>query len=592
MNYQAPVRDIIFSLFQEAGFERLMGGNNSSLEKDDAGLVKSILEEAGKFSSEIIAPMSWTGNQQKAVLAEGHVTVAAEFVNAYKQLIEAGWTTLAASSDYGGQGLPLSLSNAVYDMLNANLAFTLCPMLSNGAVEALAAHASDELKNTYLPKLISGEWAGTMNLTEPQAGSDVGALNTKAEPVGDGTYKIKGVKIYITYGDHNMSENIIHLVLARLPDAPEGTKGISLFLVPKFFVNDDGTLGSKNDVKCIGLEEKLGIHASPTCVMSYGDNDGAIGWLIGAENKGMNAMFTMMNNARLHVGLQGVGVAERATQLAMAYAQERKQSRAFDAIAGDHEPISISGHPDVKRMLLAMRSLTDAARAICYENGVLHDLAHQNNDPEAKALNDLLTPISKSFSTDIANEVAALGVQVHGGMGFIEETGAAQHVRDARILTIYEGTNGIQAIDLIGRKLPLDNGGVVATFIAQIQQTADDCTAHNAPVLNEIGRTLNDAIIDLKATTDWMLDAQQPRADKMAGATPYQRLFSLVAGGHYLARGALKAVDQEQSGFEKRKISTAHFFTLNLLPEVSSLKQSIINGGSCLADIDVTCLSA
>ncbi|MGC6471995.1 MAG: acyl-CoA dehydrogenase [Parvibaculales bacterium] len=588
MSYNAPVNDISFSLFHEAGFDRLFAGNTDGL---DADLAKSILDEAGRFSSEVIAPISWTGDQEKAELTEAGVVVPQAFVDAYRQLVDGGWPTLAAPTEFGGQGLPLSLSNAVYDMLNSNIAFTLCPMLTNGAVEALTAHASDELKAKYLPKIISGEWSGTMNLTEPQAGSDVGALKTKAEPVGDGSYRIKGTKIYITYGDHNMAENVIHLVLARLPGAPEGTKGISLFLVPKVFVNEDGSLGAQNDVKCIGLEEKLGIHASPTCVMSYGEDDGAIGWLIGAENKGMAAMFTMMNNARLHVGLQGVGVAERATQLATSFAMERKQSKAFDGKPEDG-PIAIIGHPDVKRMLMTMRSLTDAARAICYENGVLHDLAHQDNDAQAKALNDLLTPISKSFSTDIANDVAALGVQIHGGMGFVEETGAAQHVRDARILTIYEGTNGIQAIDLIGRKLPLDNGGVVATFINQIRETAQDCSSHAEKAVNDIGMALDRAIQDLEESTDWMLDAQQPQADKLAGATAYQRLFSLAAGGHYLARGAMQALEHSSAAFAKKKLAVARFYALNLLPETGSLKSSVTQGGDCLTDVDENCLTA
>lgn len=588
MSYRAPVRDISFSLFHEAGFDRLFAGNSDTI---DADLAQSILEEAGRFTSEVIAPISWTGDQEKAELTDEGVIVPPAFVDAYRQLVEGGWPTLAAPVEFGGQGLPLSLSNAVYDMLNSNIAFTLCPMLTNGAVEALTAHASDEMKAKYLPKIISGEWSGTMNLTEPQAGSDVGALKTKAEPVSDGSFRIKGTKIYITYGDHNMAENVIHLVLARLPGAPEGTKGISLFLVPKYFVNDDGSLGAQNDVKCIGLEEKLGIHASPTCVMSYGEDDGAIGWLIGAENKGMAAMFTMMNNARLHVGLQGVGVAERATQLATNFAIERKQSKAFDSKPEDG-PIAIIGHPDVKRMLMTMRSLTDAARAICYENGVLHDLAHQNNDAQAKALNDLLTPISKSFSTDIANEVAALGVQVHGGMGFVEETGAAQHVRDARILTIYEGTNGIQAIDLIGRKLPLDNGGVVATFINQIRDTSEECKNHGNPAVREIGMALDSAIQDLNDSTDWMLDAQQPQSDKLAAATAYQRLFSLAAGGHYLARGAIRACIDMEGDFTRKKISVARFFALNLLPETSALKSSVMQGSDCLSDVDEACLTA
>jgi alkylation response protein AidB-like acyl-CoA dehydrogenase len=410
-----------------------------------------------------------------------------------------------------------------------------------------------------------------MNLTEPQAGSDVGAVKTKAEPQPDGTYKIYGTKIYITYGDHNMTENIIHLVLARTPDAPEGTKGISLFIVPKFFVNDDGSLGDRNDVKCIGLEDKLGIHASPTCVMSFGENDGATGWLIGAENTGMAAMFTMMNNARLNVGIQGVGLAEQATQIAMSYAADRVQGRAPDAQRGENTPVAIASHPDVRNMLMTMRALTDAARAICYENGVFHDLAHFAGDDKAKAFNELLTPISKAFSTDIANEVSSLGVQIHGGMGFVEETGIAQFARDAKILPIYEGTNGIQAIDLINRKLPIANGAIISDYLDQIEETINQCSGEET--LKELSSALKNGLADLRVATDFML-THPDKLDRLYGATDYLTLFGLVAGGHYLARGALGTMKTNEM---THKVKTASFFMDRLLPRTKGHLASILS---------------
>ncbi|MGB1463330.1 MAG: acyl-CoA dehydrogenase, partial [Parvibaculales bacterium] len=473
---------------------------------------------------------------------------------------------------------------------NSNIGFQLCPMLSNGGIEAMAAHATEEQKEKYLRRVISGEWSATMNLTEPHAGSDVGNIRSKAEPQDDGSYKITGTKIYITYGDHDMTDNIIHLVLARTPNAPEGTKGISLFVVPKFMVNDDGSLGAANDVKCIGLEEKLGIHASPTCVMAFGEAGGATGWLVGPENGGMACMFTMMNNARLHVGLQGVGVAEAATQHALAYAQERKQGRKPGAAKDDNEAVAIINHPDVRRMLLTMRAMTDAARAICYENGVMADLAHSTGDAAAKAKNDLLTPISKAFSTDIANEVAAIGVQIHGGMGFVEETGAAQFLRDARILTIYEGTNGIQAMDLVGRKL--GNGDTIKAYISEMKETAETCRQSNNPVLVDVAEKLTNSIDVLEDTTDWLV-AQRGSLDVLAGATPYLRLFGLVAGCHYLARGA-HAVSQNsiEPHFDRRKMASAQFYAHNLLSAVGGLSDAVKAGNEMLEDIGEEALAS
>jgi alkylation response protein AidB-like acyl-CoA dehydrogenase len=588
MAYRAPVSEIEFALMQEAGFQRLIDSGKYEDLSDD--LLTAILDEAAKLANDYVAPVNWEGDQTGSHLTDDGVKVPESFKAAYAKYIEGGWPTLAAPVEHGGQGLPLALSNAVTEMMNSNIGFQLCPMLSNGGVEAMAAHATDEQKEKYLRRVISGEWSATMNLTEPHAGSDVGNIRSKAEPQADGSYKITGTKIYITYGDHDMTDNIIHLVLARTPGAPEGTKGISLFVVPKIMVNDDGSLGEANDVKCIGLEEKLGIHASPTCVMAYGEDGGATGWLVGPEHGGMACMFTMMNNARLHVGLQGVGVAEAATQHALAYAQERKQGRMPGAAKNDNDAVAIINHPDVRRMLLTMRALTDASRAICYENGVMNDLAHATGDAEAKAKNDLLTPISKAFSTDIANEVASIGVQIHGGMGFVEETGAAQFLRDARILPIYEGTNGIQAMDLVGRKL--GNGDTIKAYLGEMKETADNCRQSNNPVLVDVAERLTAAIGVLEDTTDWLV-AQRGSLDVLAGATPYLRLFGLVAGCHYLARGA-HAVSQNsvEPNFDQRKMASAQFFAHNLLSAVGGLSDAVKAGNDMLEDIGVEALAS
>ena len=593
MRYRAPVEEIRFALMHEAGFGRLIeSGAYPDLSED---LVDAILEEAAKLANNVVAPISWDGDQTGAHLTDDGVKVPESFKSAYKQYVDGGWPTLAAPVAYGGQGLPLALSNAVTEMMNSNIGFQLCAMLSNGGIEAISAHASDAQKEKYLTKLISGEWTATMNLTEPQAGSDVGAVKTKAIPQEDGSYKITGTKIYITYGDHDMAENIIHLVLARTPNAPEGTKGISLFIVPKFFVNDDGSLGARNDAKCIGLEDKLGIHASPTCVMAFGETEGATGWLVGAENKGMACMFTMMNNARLHVGLQGVGVAEIALQGALNYANDRKQGKAPGVDKNSPESSAIIEHPDVRRMLMTMRALTDAARAICYENAVYADLAEKTGDDEAKARNDLLTPLSKAFSTDIANEVAALGVQVHGGMGFVEETGAAQHVRDARILTIYEGTNGIQAMDLIGRKLSLDNGGIVERYIQDMRETAKTCASINEKAYQDMAHQLNNALDALADSTEWMKEhVKENQPDALSGATPYLRQFALSAGGHYLIKGALSIRDQNgiSETYAQRKRATAQFYAANMLPNVAALSDGVKSGYNVLDEIGLEALAS
>jgi alkylation response protein AidB-like acyl-CoA dehydrogenase len=549
-----------YLLNEVAGLKDLLGAGPFADVSTD--LVEAVMEEGAK-------------------LKNAGVSVPSGFADAYRKWVEGGWGSLAASPDFGGQGLPVALSVAMQEMWNAAcMSFGLCPILSQGSIEALTAHGTDEQKQLYLAKLISGEWTGTMNLTEPQAGSDLNALKAKAIPQGDGTYRITGTKIFITYGDHDMAENIVHLVLARLPDAPAGTRGISLFLVPKFLVNANGTLGARNDAYCIGLEEKLGIHGSPTCVMSYGENGGATGWLIGEENRGLACMFTMMNNARLLVGTQGVAIAEAAYQHALAYAKERKQGRPLgsDLAAGEMAPII--EHPDIRRMLLTMKAMTEASRALCYATAVAIDGAHSGGSEDkrrtAQARADLLTPIAKSFSTDAGVETASIGVQIHGGMGFIEETGAAQFLRDARILPIYEGTNGIQAIDLVMRKLPLGNGDVARTFIAEMRDTAKEARSSNDKLMTGIGAALDDALDTLDKATDYMLaNLKSSPNDCLAGATPYLRLFGTAAGGHYLTRAAMG------NGVSARR-EIAQFYAANILPGGHGLLAPAMAGAESL----------
>ena len=579
MTYRPPVRDMAYTLNEVAGLSGLLG--SGSFEELSADLVSSVMEEGAKLAADVLAPLNRSGDAEGAKLGEKGVSVPAGFADAYKKWVEGGWGSIAATPDFGGQGLPVALSVAMQEMWNAAcMSFGLCPILSQGAIEALTAHGTPEQKKRYLPKLISGEWTGTMNLTEPQAGSDLNALKAKAVPQGDGTYRITGTKIFITYGDHDMTDNIVHLVLARLPDAPAGTKGISLFLVPKFLVNEDGSLGERNDAYCIGIEEKLGIHGSPTCTMSYGENGGAIGWLIGEENRGLACMFTMMNNARLLVGTQGVAIAEAAYQHALAYAKERKQGRPAGSDLAPGEMALIIEHPDIRRTLYTMKSMTAAARAICYATAVAIDgaevAATEEERRAAQARADLLTPIAKSFSTDIGVEAASLGVQIHGGMGFIEETGAAQFLRDARILPIYEGTNGIQAIDLVSRKLPLGNGDVVRSFIGEMRQTAREARSSNDEVRTRIGTALDDALDTLDKATDYMLaHLKSAPNDCLAGATPYLRLFGTAAGGHFLARAAADGVSPSRRAI-------AQFYASNVLPGVHGLLGPATAGGESL----------
>lgn len=597
--YSAPVEEIAFTLNHVAGLSTaLEEGRFGDLSAD---LVAAILEEAGRFASGEIAPLGEKGDREGAKLDDGEVKTPKGWPDLYRRWREGGWNGLTAPEAYGGQNLPHMLNVAALEMWNsASMAFALAPTLTMGAIEALTAHGSDTLKETYLEKMVSGEWTGTMNLTEPHAGSDLGVLKTRAEPREDGTYRIFGQKIFITWGEHDAADNIIHLVLARLADAPAGTRGISLFLVPKFLVNEDGSLGERNDVLCHSIEHKLGIHGSPTCTMIFGDGRfgeewGAVGYLVGEENKGLACMFTMMNNARLAVGIQGVAIAEAATQKAIAFARERTQGKALGWKANGQNGTQNGGqnggmspiiqHPDVAQMLLTMKALTQGARAICYACAYATDMSHHHEGEEAQHWAEraaLLTPIAKSFSTDIGVDVASLGIQVHGGMGFIEETGAARYLRDARIAPIYEGTNGIQAIDLVTRKLPLSGGDQVKGFLAELKQVAEDVAARNDSAFGETGDRLRAAIAALEAATAWLLQAQADgrATDALAGATPYQRLFGLVLTGVYLAKAGLVAAD---NGEGNGRVNLCRFMAENLLAETSALKDRVIAGSESLA---------
>ena len=580
MAYDAPLSDLAFALTKLSGLGQLEG--NPAFENYDADLIDPILEEAGKLARDILAPLNQSGDKAGAVLGDNGVTAAPGFADAYAAFREGGWMGLSAPEEWGGQGLPKVLGLAVMEMFHgANMAFTLCPMLSFGAVEALLAHGNDDQKATYLPKLVSADWTGTMNLTEPQAGSDVGALKAKAVPNGDGSYAITGQKIYITWGDHDVAENIIHMVLARLPDAPEGSRGISLFIVPKFMVEEDGTLGTRNNVHCIGLEQKVGIHASPTCVMEY---DGATGWLLGEANKGLACMFTMMNSARLNVGLEGVGVGEAAWQTAFTYAQERKQGK----IAGIDGAASILHHADVRRTLTMMRAKVMAARAICYACGVAADLAETGEREEVRAearlREELLTPIAKAWSTDMGVEVASLGVQVHGGMGYMNETLAAQLYRDARIAPIYEGTNGIQAIDLVGRKLSMADGAAMAAMIAEVEATAQRARETNEQTLVRIADRLAAASAALSEATVWMRETMaSDRETALAGATAYLSLAGDVIGGHFLTKGAVEA-RSEDAQTRGRMTALAGFFAETALAGAPGAVAGITQGGQAMLD--------
>jgi alkylation response protein AidB-like acyl-CoA dehydrogenase len=583
-DYVAPVADMRFAATKLAGFDEvasLPGCEDINLE-----LVDSILEEGAKFAGEVLAPLNVVGDRQGARLENGVVRTSPGWAEAWRGFTEGGWNAVPFEPDHGGQGLPWLVAIQLQEMwTSANMAFSLCPMLTQGAVEAITHHGSPEQQALYLAKLIKGEWTGTMNLTEPQAGSDLAAVRTRAVPEGD-HFLITGQKIFITYGDHELAENIVHMVLARTPDAPPGVKGISLFIVPKYLVGPDGSVGSRNDLRCASLEHKMGIHGSPTAVMAFGDNGGAHGWLIGEENKGLSYMFTMMNNARLAVGLEGVAIAERATQKAVAYARDRVQGR--DITGGTAGNVSIIHHPDVRRMLLTMKGLTEASRAIAYLAAASLDVAKRHPDPAVRtkrqAMVDLLIPVVKGWSTEVGSEVAAIGVQVHGGMGYIEETGAAQYMRDAKIAEIYEGTNGIQANDLIGRKLTRDGGETARAMIAEMRAT-DTALAAAGPELAGLRTALAEGVAALDTATAWILEAQKgDPADAAAGAVPFMRLWGTVAGGWLLAKGAAAATAELAAGGDTRflngKIVTAKFYGEHILPRASSLKAAATAGAA------------
>lgn len=593
-DYRPPVRDISFVLDNLVDLDALCALDEFS--HIDADTLKGALEENARFVADVIAPINRNGDVQGSVHdpATNLVRTPDGFADAYQQYVDGGWGGVPFPTAYDGGGFPWLAGIVLQEFISsANMAFSMAPLLTQGAIDLLLEHGSEELKERYLRRMVTGEWTGTMNLTEPQAGSDVGAVRTKAVPQGDGTYLISGTKIYITFGEHDMADNIVHLVLARTPDAPPGTKGISCFVVPKFLVNDDGTLGERNDAWCVSIEHKMGIKASPTCVMSYGENGGAVGYLIGEENRGMRYMFTMMNNARLSVGLEGLSLAERSYQDAYTYATERNQGRAPGAPAGEQS--LIIEHPDVRRMLLTMRSLTEAMRNIVYVTAEGIDLSRHHPDPEVRAAQtefvDLLIPVAKGWCTDMGVEVTSLAIQVYGGMGFIEESGVPQHYRDARITPIYEGTNGIQAMDLVGRKLGL-RGGAAVTELMVTMAAVDADLAASGDGLAGIRSALADAIDTLRSTTDWMMTKglADPR-DALAGATPYLRMFSLVVGGWLMARQAVAASALEGDD-AAAKVVTAKFFCEQWLPQVHGLVASVTTGADQLMELSAEQLTS
>jgi alkylation response protein AidB-like acyl-CoA dehydrogenase len=581
--YAPPLRDIRFvleHLVDTGALTKLPAFGHADLET-----MMGLLEEFGRFCAQELAPLNRVGDTVGARFdpATGAVTTAPGWPDVYAKYYEAGWNAVPFREADGGGGFPWLLAIAMQELLTAsNMGFSLCPLLTQGAIDMLEHHGSEEQHEVYLRRMVSGEWTGTMNLTEPQAGSDVGALTTRAEPADDGSWRITGQKIFITYGEQDLTDNIVHLVLARVPDAPPGTKGISCFIVPKFLVNDDGTLGDRNAVKCLGIEHKMGIHASPTCTMEY---DRAVGYLIGEPNAGMRYMFTMMNNARLSVGLEGLCVAERAYQAAVGYARERTQGRAIGAPAGTASPII--EHADVRRMLLHMRSHIEAMRALAYTNAIAIDFSKHAPDEDARTradeLADLLTPITKAWCTDLGSELTRIATQVHGGMGYIGETGVEQHERDVRIAAIYEGTNGVQAMDLVGRKLPMRAGGVVHDQLAAMEATVAELDGDLAP----IGESLADAVAALREATDWLLahGLADPR-DALAGATPYLRLFGTVLGGWFLARQALAARAAGDDGYHAAKVVTARYYADQVLPTARGLLPAVSAGSGVLFALD------
>jgi 3-(methylthio)propanoyl-CoA dehydrogenase len=586
MSYTAPLKDMLFVLNELAGLSQV----NALPGCDDATpeTVEAVLEENAKFCGEVIAPLNFEGDKAPSSWQDGKVTTTKGFKEAFKSFGEAGWQGVQHPTDFGGQGLPKLVATPCIEMLNsANLSFALCPLLTDGAIEALLTAGTDEQKEKFLPNLISGKWTGTMNLTEPQAGSDLALVRTRAVPNGDGTFKIFGTKIFITYGEHDMAENIVHLVLARTPNAPEGVKGISLFTVPKFMVNADGSLGERNDVHCVSIEHKLGIKASPTAVLQFGDHGGAIGTLVGEENRGLEYMFIMMNAARFAVGMQGIAVAERAYQKAVSYAKDRVQSRD---LAGSAGPVAIIHHPDVRRMLMSMRSQVEGARALAYVTAAAYDAAHHHADEATRKTNqafyEYMVPVVKGWSTEMSIDVASTGVQIHGGMGFIEETGAAQHYRDARILTIYEGTTAIQANDLVGRKTVRDGGATAKGILSQVRKTEEELSAFSSGDLAAIRNQLAAGSKALEDVVSYVVaNMKSDIKGVFAGSVPYLKLAGIVLCGWQLARAALVAERKLKAGegdaqFYKAKIATARFFADHFLSQAAAYRTAIIEGSA------------
>lgn len=591
MSYNAPVKDMLFNIQHLANIDQIaqMPGF------EDAGFdtAQAVLEESAKFTGGMVAPLNWEGDKNPSSWKDGVVTTTAGFKEAYQQYCEGGWQGLQHPADFGGQGLPKTIGAACGEMLNsANMSFALCPMLTDGAIEALLTAGSDELKAIYLEKLISGEWTGTMNLTEPQAGSDLAAVRTRAEPLPDGTYKIFGTKIFITYGEHDMAENIVHLVLARVQGAPEGVKGISLFVVPKFMVNKDGSLGDRNDVHCVSIEHKMGIKASPTAVLQYGDHGGAVGYLVGEENRGLEYMFIMMNAARYAVGVQGISIAERAYQKAVQFSRDRVQSRPVDGSMKTSAPII--HHPDVRRMLMTMRAHIEGCRAMATVAAAAYDASHHHPDAETRKENlafyEFLVPLVKGFSTEMSLEVTSLGVQVHGGMGFIEETGAAQHYRDAKILTIYEGTTAIQANDLVGRKTGRDGGQTAKAIAAQIEKTEAALNQHGSANAKAMAARLKAAREAFLNVVDFVVGGSKSSPNAVfAGSVPYLMLTGNLMAGWQMARALLVAEDAlakgEDAAFMQAKITTARFYADHILVKVPGMRDSIVQGADSVCEM-------
>ncbi|SFL80877.1 acyl-CoA dehydrogenase [Rugamonas rubra] len=586
MPYQAPLKDMLFVMNELADLAAVnaLPGNEDAT----ADTAEAVLEENAKFCANVVAPLNNPSDKEPSFWHDGQVTTSKGFKEAFKAFAEAGWQGVQHPVEFGGQGLPKLFATPCIEMLNsASISFALCALLSDGAIEALLTAGSDAQKATYLEKLVSGQWTGTMNLTEPQAGSDLAAVRSRAVPQGDGTYKVFGTKIFITYGEHDMAENIVHLVLARTPDAPAGVKGISLFIVPKFLVNADGSLGERNDAHCVSIEHKLGIKASPTAVLQFGDHGGAIGTLVGEENRGLEYMFIMMNAARFGVGMQGIGLAERSYQKAVAFAKDRVQSRD---LAGSAGPVSIIHHPDVRRMLMSMRSQTEAARALAYVGAAISDVAHHHADASVRAANlavyEYLVPVIKGWSTEMSQDVTRDGVQVHGGMGFIEETGAAQHYRDSKILTIYEGTTAIQANDLVGRKTVRDGGAVAKGIIAQVRATEAQLAALPGADFKAVLAQLSAGSKDLEAVVEYV--ANNMKSDikgVFAGSVLYLKLAGIVLGGWQMARAAIIAqqkldANEGDASFYQAKIATARFFADHILSQASGLRVAIIDGSA------------